>query len=102
MSAGFTSVSSSLFLTGVFGVVKLLSAFAFMFVFVKIKGNRFWLLMGSALCGATMLILGSYTLLVISLKQIINKAFQHISSVLFHHKTNWEMPNLLSEVLFLF
>jgi hypothetical protein len=33
MSAGFTSVSSSLFLTGVFGVVKLLSAIAFMFVF---------------------------------------------------------------------
>ncbi len=60
MSAGFTSVSSSLFLTGVFGVVKLLSAIAFMFVFVKIKGNRFWLLLGSALCGATMLILGSY------------------------------------------
>jgi hypothetical protein len=58
MSAGFTSVSSSLFLTGVFGVVKLLSAIAFMFVFVKMKGNRFWLLLGSALCAASMLILG--------------------------------------------
>jgi len=58
MSAGFTSVSSSLFLTGVFGVVKLLSAIAFMFVFVKIRGNRFWLLLGSSLCGVCMLILG--------------------------------------------
>jgi Sugar (and other) transporter len=59
MSAGFTSVSSSLFLTGVFGVVKLLSAIAFMFVFVKIRGNRFWLLLGSSLCGVCMLILGA-------------------------------------------
>jgi hypothetical protein len=58
MSAGFTSVSSSLFLTGVFGVVKLLSAIAFMFVFVKIRGNRFWLLLGSSLCGICMLVLG--------------------------------------------
>ena len=41
MSAGFTSVSSSLFLTGIFGVVKVVSAAAFMFYFVKIKGNRF-------------------------------------------------------------
>ncbi len=57
MSAGFTSVSSSLFLTGLFGVVKLLSAIAFMFVFVKIRGNRFWLLLGSSLCGVCMLIL---------------------------------------------
>jgi sugar porter (SP) family MFS transporter len=60
MSEGFTSVSSSLFLTGVFGVVKLLSAIAFMFVFVKIKGNRFWLLLGSALCGVSMLILAYF------------------------------------------
>jgi uncharacterized membrane-anchored protein len=60
MSAGFTSVSSSLFLTGVFGVVKLLSAIAFMFVFVKIKGNRFWLLLGSSLCGICMLILAYF------------------------------------------
>jgi len=60
MSAGFTSVSSSLFLTGVFGVVKLLSAIAFMFVFVKIRGNRFWLLLGSLLCGVCMLILAYF------------------------------------------
>jgi hypothetical protein len=60
MSAGFTSVSSSLFLTGVFGVVKLLSAIAFMFVFVKIRGNRFWLLLGSSLCGVCMLVLAYF------------------------------------------
>lgn len=60
MSAGFTTVSSSLFLTGVFGVVKLLSAIAFMFGFVKIKGNRFWLLLGSALCGVSMFILAYF------------------------------------------
>jgi hypothetical protein len=60
MSAGFTSVSSSLFLTGLFGVVKLLSAIAFMFIFVKIRGNRFWLLLGSSLCGVCMLILAYF------------------------------------------
>jgi sugar porter (SP) family MFS transporter len=60
MSAGFTSVSASLFLTGVFGVVKLLSAIAFMFVFVKIRGNRFWLLLGSSLCGICMLVLAYF------------------------------------------
>ncbi|CZR54855.1 related to monosaccharide transporter [Phialocephala subalpina] len=60
MSAGFTTVSSSLFLTGVFGVVKLLSAIAFMFGFVRIKGNRFWLLLGSALCGVSMFILAYF------------------------------------------
>lgn len=58
ISAGFTSVSSSLFLTGVFGVVKLISSIAFMFVFVKIKGNRFWLKLGSTVCGISMLVLG--------------------------------------------
>lgn len=60
MSAGFTSVSSSLFLTGIFGVVKLVSAIAFMFIFVKIKGNRFWLKLGSAVCGVSMLILAYF------------------------------------------
>ena len=58
MSAGFTSVSSSLFLTGIFGVVKVVSATAFMFYFVKIKGNRFWLKLGSLVCGISMLVLG--------------------------------------------
>jgi len=58
MSAGFTSVSSSLFLTGIFGVIKLVSAAAFMFYFVKIKGNRFWLKLGSLVCGISMLVLG--------------------------------------------
>ncbi len=63
MSAGFTSVSSSLFLTGIFGVVKLVSATAFMFCFVNIKGNRFWLQLGSSVCGISMLILGESGLL---------------------------------------
>jgi Sugar (and other) transporter len=57
MSSGFTSVSSSLFLTGIFGIVKLLSALFFMFVFVHLRGNRFWLKLGSTLCGVSMLIL---------------------------------------------
>ena len=57
MSAGFTNVSASLFLTGLFGVTKLLSATLFMFVFVRFRGNRFWLLLGSALCGISMLVL---------------------------------------------
>ena len=60
MSAGFTSVSSSLFLTGIFGVVKLVSAIAFMFVFVKTKTNRFWLKLGSCICGISMLILAYF------------------------------------------
>jgi Sugar (and other) transporter len=60
MSAGFTSVSSSLFLTGIFGVVKLLSAISFMFVFVRIRGNRFWLKLGSGICGFAMLVLAYY------------------------------------------
>ncbi|PSK37405.1 Hexose transporter 2 [Elsinoe australis] len=57
MSAGFTSVSSSLFLTGLFGAIKLISALSFMFVFVHMKGNRFWLRFGSLVCGITMLVL---------------------------------------------
>jgi sugar porter (SP) family MFS transporter len=57
MSAGFTSVSASLFLAGIFGLVKLVSALAFTFKFVFIKGNRFWLILGSSVCGASMLVL---------------------------------------------
>jgi sugar porter (SP) family MFS transporter len=60
MSAGFTSVSSSLFLTGVFGLVKLVSAVTFMFVFVRMRGNRYWLKLGSAVCGIAMLVLAYY------------------------------------------
>jgi hypothetical protein len=60
MSAGFTSVSSSLFLTGIFGIVKLVSAIAFMFIFVKTKTNRFWLKLGSAICGISMLVLAYF------------------------------------------
>lgn len=60
MSAGFTSVSFSLFLTGVFGLVKLVSAVAFMFVFIRMQGNRFWLKLGSAVCGVAMLVLAYY------------------------------------------
>jgi hypothetical protein len=58
ISAGFTSVSSSLFLTGIFGVVKVASSISFMFLFVRVRGNRFWLKLGSAVCGISMLILG--------------------------------------------
>ena len=57
MSAGFTSVSSSLFLTGLFGVVKVITAIAYMFAFVRMKGNRYWLKLGSAICAISMLIL---------------------------------------------
>jgi Sugar (and other) transporter len=57
MSAGFTSVSNSLFLTGLFGVVKVLSALSFMLIFVDWFGNRFWLRFGSAICGLSMLVL---------------------------------------------
>jgi len=57
MSAGFTSVSSSLFLTGFFGLVKLISAISFMFVFVRMRGNLFWLKVGSSICGASMVVL---------------------------------------------
>jgi hypothetical protein len=60
MSAGFTSVSSSLFLTGIFGLVKLASAVSFMFLFVRLRGNRFWLKLGSLVCGIAMLILAYY------------------------------------------
>ncbi|CAJ2506144.1 Uu.00g002740.m01.CDS01 [Anthostomella pinea] len=58
MSAGFTSVSSSLFLTGIFGVVKLVSSLAFMFKCVHVKGNRFWLELGTTVCAISMLVLG--------------------------------------------
>ena len=64
VSAGFTSVSSSLFLTGIFGVVKLVSSLAFMFRFVHVKGNRFWLKLGSGICGIAMLILAYYVRLL--------------------------------------
>jgi sugar porter (SP) family MFS transporter len=64
MSAGFTSVSSSLFLTGIFGVVKLVSALTFMFYFVRVRGNRFWLKLGSGICGLAMLILAYFVRLL--------------------------------------
>ncbi|KAK4993372.1 hypothetical protein LTR66_006029 [Elasticomyces elasticus] len=57
MSAGFTSVSTSLLLTGLFGLVKVLTAISFMFVFVKMRSNRFWLKFGSAVCGISIVIL---------------------------------------------
>lgn len=64
MSAGFTSVSSSLFLTGIFGLVKVISSVAFMFVFVRMRGNRFWLKLGSTVCGIAMLVLAYYVRLM--------------------------------------
>jgi len=57
ISAGYTSVSSSLFLTGLFGLVKLITSLAFMFIFIRLRGNRFWLLLGSATMAICMFIL---------------------------------------------
>ena len=57
MTAGFKSISSSLFLTGIFGLVKVIASASFMFLFVRVKGNRFWLLLGSTVCGLCMFIL---------------------------------------------
>lgn len=54
MSAGFTSVSTSLFLTGLFGLVKLITALLFMFIFVRVHGNRFWLQLGTAVMAVCM------------------------------------------------
>ena len=51
------SVSGALFLTGVFGAVKLLSAGTYMFYAVRVRGNRFWLLGGTAICAACMFVL---------------------------------------------
>lgn len=46
-----------LFLTGVFGLIKLIAAVAFMTLFVKVKGNRFWLHLGSSVCAVSMFVL---------------------------------------------
>ena len=58
LSAGFKSISASLFLTGVFGFAKLVSALLFMFICVRIGGNRFWLLWGTAVSAICMFVLG--------------------------------------------
>jgi hypothetical protein len=58
LTAGFKSVSASLLLTGIFGFFKLLSALLFMFVCVRINGNRFWLLSGTSVCAISMFVLG--------------------------------------------
>lgn len=52
------SVSGALFLTGIFGAVKLLSAFSYMFYCVRVSSNRFWLLGGTAICAICMFVLG--------------------------------------------
>ncbi|RMZ79490.1 hypothetical protein DV738_g3396, partial [Chaetothyriales sp. CBS 135597] len=57
MSAGFKSVSSSLLLTGIFGLVKLVSALSFTFLFVRLRTNKFWLLLGSLTCAISMFVL---------------------------------------------
>lgn len=57
MSAGFTSTSASLFLTGLFGVVKLAAALGFMFYFVRVKGHRFWIIVATAVCSVSLFIL---------------------------------------------
>ncbi|KAJ9606715.1 hypothetical protein H2200_008723 [Cladophialophora chaetospira] len=58
LTAGFKTVSASLFLTGIFGFVKLFSALLFMFACVRIKGNRFWLMWGTGACAVSMFVLG--------------------------------------------
>ncbi|KAL2825104.1 general substrate transporter [Aspergillus pseudoustus] len=56
-SAGFTSTSASLLLTGTFGLVKLGASLGFMFCFVRIKGHRFWLLLCTAICAVSFAVL---------------------------------------------
>lgn len=56
-SAGFTSISASLFLTGIFGLVKVITSILFMFVFVRMRGNRFWLHFGSIVMAVSMFVL---------------------------------------------
>lgn len=58
-TAGFRSVSVSLFLTRIFGAVKLATAALFMLVCVRVWGNRFWLISGTAVAGSCMFVLGS-------------------------------------------
>lgn len=57
MSAGFTSTSASLFLTGLFGLAKLAAALSFMFYVVRIGGNRLWLIVATSICSVSLLIL---------------------------------------------
>jgi sugar porter (SP) family MFS transporter len=71
--AGFTSVSSCLFLTGIFGLTRLTSAVAFMSYFVHTKGNRFWLQLGSALCGITMIVLAYFSKVARPPDQMLNE-----------------------------
>lgn len=59
MSAGFTSTSASLFLTGLFGFVKLAASLSFTFYFVRVKGNRFWIIIATALCSVSLFILAA-------------------------------------------
>lgn len=57
MSAGFTSTSTSLLLGGIFGIIKLVASLTFMLKLTSVKGNRFWLMLGSTVCGLSMLVL---------------------------------------------
>lgn len=57
MSAGFTSTSASLFLTGIFGLTKLAASLGFMFYFVRVKGHRFWIIVATAVCSFALLVL---------------------------------------------
>ncbi|EXJ72324.1 uncharacterized protein A1O5_04828 [Cladophialophora psammophila CBS 110553] len=61
LTAGFKSVSARPFLTGTFGFAKLVAALLFMFVCVRIYGNRFWLLWGTSICAISMFVLGYCT-----------------------------------------
>ncbi|CAK7223848.1 hypothetical protein SEUCBS140593_005370 [Sporothrix eucalyptigena] len=57
MSAGFTATAASLLLTGLFGLVKLVASLSFMFYFVRVRGHRFWILVSTTACAASLLVL---------------------------------------------
>lgn len=59
MSAGFTATAASLLLTGLFGLVKLAASISFMLYFVRVRGHRFWILIGTAACAASLLVLAA-------------------------------------------
>ena len=56
-SAGFTSTSASLFLTGLFGLSKLLASLTLMFYVVRVRGHRFWIMLASGVCTVSLLVL---------------------------------------------
>ncbi|KAM0750732.1 general substrate transporter [Meredithblackwellia eburnea MCA 4105] len=56
-SAGFTSTGAALFLTGLFGAIKLVFSVLFTFWLVRKSGLRFWLKVGAGVCAGSMFLL---------------------------------------------